>query len=346
MRLVLYGSVYVPHAFLEALVLSVFSFFLRCFNFFLYFSANAPIIAVYFFKKERCLRNEQGLYPAGLQNPLSVYEMQRAIEFIKSNFQVNLGNALNLRRVSAPLFVEENSGLNDNLNGVERPVSFDIPDVHATGQVVHSLAKWKRLALKRYQFHPGKGLFTDMNAIRRDEEMDNLHSIYVDQWDWEKVILREDRTESYLRQTVRAIMGAVCETNDALDIAFPSLHTRIDRDVYFISTQELEDRFPDLTPKQREDAICREHHTVFLMQIGGNLKRSGQPHDGRAPDYDDWDLNGDILLWNPVLERAFEVSSMGIQWTRRRWTANSPPAAATIGALSHSTGCYWRGSCP
>ena len=147
--------------------------------------------------------------------------------------------------------------------------------------------------------------------------MDNLHSIYVDQWDWEKVILREDRTESYLRQTVRAIMGAVCETNDALDIAFPSLHTRIDRDVYFISTQELEDRFPDLTPKQREDAICREHHTVFLMQIGGNLKRSGQPHDGRAPDYDDWQLNGDILLWNPLLESAFEVSSMGIRVDER-----------------------------
>ena len=251
--------------------------------------------------------------PQGYKTPLSVYEMQRAIEFIKSNFQVNLGNALNLRRVSAPLFVEENSGLNDNLNGVERPVSFDIPDVHANGQVVHSLAKWKRLALKRYQFHPGKGLFTDMNAIRRDEVVDNLHSIYVDQWDWEKVILREDRTESYLRQTVRAIMGAVCETNDALDIAFPSLHTCIDRDVYFISTQELEDRFPDLTPKQREDAICREHHTVFLMQIGGTLKRSGQPHDGRAPDYDDWRLNGDILLWNPVLERSFEISSMGIR---------------------------------
>ena len=154
---------------------------------------------------------------------------------------------------------------------------------------------------------------SEMCIRDRDEVVDNLHSIYVDQWDWEKVILREDRTESYLRQTVRAIMGAVCETNDALDIAFPSLHTRIDRDVYFISTQELEDRFPDLTPKQREDAICREHHTVFLMQIGGNLKRSGQPHDGRAPDYDDWQLNGDILLWNPVLERSFEISSMGIR---------------------------------
>ena len=252
--------------------------------------------------------------PQGYKAPLPNYELQRAIAFIKESFQTNLSNALNLRRVSAPLFVASDSGLNDNLNGTERPVRFDIPGVGGKdAEVVHSLAKWKRLALKRYQFHPGKGLFTDMNAIRRDEVVDNLHSIYVDQWDWEKVILREDRTESYLRQTVRGIMGAVCETNDALDIAFPSLHTRIDRDVYFISTQELEDRFPNLTPKQREDAICREHHTVFLMQIGGNLKRSGQPHDGRAPDYDDWQLNGDILLWNPVLERSFEISSMGIR---------------------------------
>ena len=251
--------------------------------------------------------------PAGYRTPLNTYEMQRAIEFIKSNFQVNLGQALNLRRVSAPLFVDENSGLNDNLNGVERPVSFDIPDVGINGQVVHSLAKWKRLALKRYGFNVGKGLFTDMDAIRRDEEVDNTHSIYVDQWDWEKVISREDRTEYYLRQTVRAIVAAICETNDALQIAFPSLHTKLDREVYFVSTQELEDRWPDLTPKQREDAICREHHTVFLMQIGGALKRSGQPHDGRAPDYDDWSLNGDILFWNPVLERSFEISSMGIR---------------------------------
>ena len=191
--------------------------------------------------------------PAGYKTPLSTYEMQRAIEFIKSNFQVNLGQALNLRRVSAPLFVEENSGLNDNLNGVERPVSFDIPDVGATGQVVHSLAKWKRLALKRYDFKPGKGLFTDMNAIRRDEEVDNLHSIYVDQWDWEKVIERQDRNEQYLRQTVRAIVGAVVETNDALQIAFPSLHTVLDHEVYFVTTQELEDRWPDFTPKEREN---------------------------------------------------------------------------------------------
>ena len=250
--------------------------------------------------------------PAGYHAPLSVYELQRAIEFIKSNFQVNLGNALNLRRVSAPLFVEENSGLNDNLNGYERPVRFDIPDVGTQAQVVHSLAKWKRLALKRYEFNVGKGQFTDMNAIRRDEEVDNLHSVYVDQWDWEKVISHEDRNEAYLRRTVRDIVGAVCETNDALGIAFPSLHTKLDRDVFFITTQELEDLYPDKTPKERENAIVREHHTVFLMQIGGKLK-SGKPHDGRAPDYDDWALNGDILMWNPVLECAFEISSMGIR---------------------------------
>ncbi len=252
------------------------------------------------------------MIPDGYKAPLSVYELQRAIEFIKSNFQTNLCNALNLRRVSAPLFVEQNSGLNDNLNGVERPVGFDIPDVGLNAQVVHSLAKWKRLALKRYEFHVGKGLVTDMNAIRRDEVVDNLHSVYVDQWDWEKVIAREDRTVEYLKRTVRDIVGAVCETNDALGVAFPCLHTKIEREVFFITTQELEDMFPDKTPKERENAIVREHGTVFLMQIGGRL-RSGKPHDGRAPDYDDWALNGDILVWNPVLECAFEISSMGIR---------------------------------
>ena len=250
--------------------------------------------------------------PAGYRPPLSVYETQRAIEFIKSNFQMNLSHALNLRRVSAPLFVEENSGLNDNLNGYERPVGFDIPDVNANAQVVHSLAKWKRLALKRYEFSPGKGLFTDMNAIRRDEEVDNLHSVYVDQWDWEKIITREDRTVDYLKRTVRDIVGAICETAEALNVAFPSLRTRLSRDVTFVTTQELEDRWPELTPKERENAICREHKTVFLMQIGRKLK-SGKPHDGRAPDYDDWDLNGDILFWNDVLDCSFEVSSMGIR---------------------------------
>ncbi len=250
--------------------------------------------------------------PEGYQSPLSVYEMQRAIEFIKSNFQTNLSNALNLRRVSAPLFVDEASGLNDNLNGVERPVGFDIPDVGINGQVVHSLAKWKRLALKRYDFNVGKGLFADMNAIRRDEELDNLHSVYVDQWDWEKVIDREDRCVEYLKRTVRDIVGAVTETADALNIAFPSIHNRLPRDVFFLTTQELEDMYPELTPRQREDAICREHGVVFLMQIGKTLK-SGIKHDGRAPDYDDWELNGDILYWNDLLSRAFEISSMGIR---------------------------------
>ena len=251
--------------------------------------------------------------PENYKPKLSVYETQRAIDFIKRTFQTNLAYELNLRRVSAPLFVAENSGLNDNLNGTERPVQFDVPDVNTNAQVVHSLAKWKRLALKRYEFHEGKGLFTDMNAIRRDEEVDNIHSIYVDQWDWEKIISREERTMDYLKQSVRAIVGAVCETNEALQIAFPSLRTKLDRNVYFITSQELEDRYPDLTPKERENAICREHHTVFLMQIGGKLNRSGQPHDGRAPDYDDWQLNGDILMWNEVLGHAFEIASMGIR---------------------------------
>ena len=252
------------------------------------------------------------MIPQDYHTPLSVYEMQRAIEFIKSNFQVNLSNAINLRRVSAPLFVDENSGLNDNLNGVERPVSFDIPDVGVNAQVVHSLAKWKRLALKRYQFNVGKGLFTDMNAIRRDEEVDNLHSVYVDQWDWEKVISADDRNVAYLKRTVRDIVAAVSETSSALNVAFPSLRTKLPSEVFFITTQELEDLYPNLTPKQREDEICKKKGVVFLMQIGKILK-SGIKHDGRAPDYDDWELNGDILYWNDVLGHAFEISSMGIR---------------------------------
>ncbi len=250
--------------------------------------------------------------PEGYRTPLSVYEMQRAIEFIKHNFQVNLGSALNLRRVSAPLFVAAGSGLNDDLNGVERPVSFDIPAADTEGQVVHSLAKWKRLALKRYGFRPGKGLFTDMNAIRRDEQLDNLHSVYVDQWDWEKIIRPEERTCDTLRRTVQAIVDAVCETADALSVAFPSLPMRLTREVFFISTQELEDMYPNLTPHERENEITRAHGTVFLTGIGYPLK-SGQPHDGRAPDYDDWTLNGDILMWDQVLGRALEISSMGIR---------------------------------
>ena len=253
------------------------------------------------------------IIPEGYTPRLNVYETQRAIEFIKRSFQKNLGSALNLKRVSAPLFVRTDTGLNDDLNGIERPVSFDVPAVDgAECQVVQSLAKWKRWALREYNFYEGKGLYTDMNAIRRDEEVDNIHSIYVDQWDWEKIISREDRNVDYLKASVRAIVGAVCETAEALNVAFPSLRGKLEREVYFITTQELEDMYPDLTPSERETAICREHHTVFLMQIGKTLK-SGIKHDGRAPDYDDWELNGDILMWNPVLERSFEISSMGIR---------------------------------
>ena len=244
--------------------------------------------------------------------PLTNNQLQRAIELIHADFQHNLTIRLNLHRVSAPLFVDGRTGLNDDLNGVERPVGFDIPDVGADGQVVHSLAKWKRLALKRYEFKPGSGLFTDMNAIRRDEVVDNLHSIYVDQWDWEKHIEAKDRNLQYLKDTVRDIVGAICDTASVLRNNFSVLSFRPDRDVYFITTQELEDRFPHLTPSERETEICRIHRTVFLMQIGKTLK-SGERHDGRAPDYDDWELNGDILMWNPVLKRAFEVSSMGIR---------------------------------
>ena len=250
--------------------------------------------------------------PAGYKTPLSTYEMQRAIEFIKSNFQVNLGQALNLRRVSAPLFVEENSGLNDNLNGVERPVSFDIPDVGAQGQVVHSLAKWKRLALKRYDFKPGKGLFTDMNAIRRDEEVDNLHSVYVDQWDWEKIITPKQRTMETLQATVRAIYLTLRKTEGFVCAHYPHIKPELPDDITFVSSQELEDLYPDLPPKEREYRAVREYGAVFLTGIGGAL-RSGQMHDGRAPDYDDWSLNGDILLYDPLLDIALEVSSMGIR---------------------------------
>ena len=253
------------------------------------------------------------IIPANYTPALNLYDTQRAIGTVKRLFADTLCATLNLYRVSAPLFVEASTGLNDDLNGVERKVTFDTKDSGIEVQVVQSLAKWKRKALKDYGFRVGKGLYCDMNAIRRDEDMDNLHSIYVDQWDWEKVISREDRNEQYLRQTVRAIVGAVVETNDALQIAFPSLHTKLEREVYFVTTQDLEDRWPDYTPKEREDAICREHRTVFLMQIGDNLKRSGKPHDGRAPDYDDWSLNGDILMWNEVLQRSFEISSMGIR---------------------------------
>ena len=222
---------------------------------------------------------------------------------------------MNLKRVSAPLFVTEASGLNDNLNGTERPVTFDVPAVGESVQVVHSLAKWKRLALHEYHFYVGNGLYTDMNAIRRDEELDNIHSIYVDQWDWERVITKEDRTLDYLIRTAQDIVDVICVTNEILRFAIPEtreITVNLKREMKAITTQELEDMYPDLTPKERENAITKKYGTVLLMQIGGKLK-SGQPHDGRAPDYDDWSLNGDILFYNEVLDRAFEISSMGIR---------------------------------
>ena len=250
--------------------------------------------------------------PENYKSALDVYRTQKAIAFIKETFQTRLADALNLKRVSAPLFVGESSGLNDNLNGYERPVSFDIPAVGESAQVVHSLAKWKRLALKEYNFYVGNGLYTDMNAIRRDEDLDNIHSIYVDQWDWEKVITDEDRTIEYLIDTVKKIVNVICDTNDLLRVDFPELKVKLNRELKAITTQELEDMYPDMTAKERENAIAKEYGTVLLMQIGKKLK-SGKPHDGRAPDYDDWELNGDILFYNEVLGTAFEISSMGIR---------------------------------
>ena len=251
--------------------------------------------------------------PENYRPVLDAYDTQRAIAYIKETFQQEFSKALNLKRVSAPLFVTESSGLNDNLNGYERPVAFDIPAVGMDAQVVHSLAKWKRLALKRYNFTVGNGLYTDMNAIRRDEALDNIHSIYVDQWDWEKIITRENRNLDFLKLIVRAIVGAICDTNDRLHVRFPQLRTKLSREVTFITAQELEDMYPGLeTGSQRENAFVREHKTACVMQIGG-LLRSGKPHDGRAPDYDDWNLNCDIFFWDETLNRALEVSSMGIR---------------------------------
>ena len=251
--------------------------------------------------------------PQDYRPVLDAYDTQRAIAYIKETFQDEFSKALNLKRVSAPLFVTENSGLNDNLNGFERPVSFDIPAVGAEAQVVHSLAKWKRLALKEYNFTIGNGLYTDMNAIRRDEELDNIHSVYVDQWDWEKIITRENRNPEYLKLIVCAIVRAICDTNDRLHVRFPQLRVDLRREVSFITSQELEDLYPELeTGSAREYAYVKAHKTACILQIGGKL-RSGKPHDGRAPDYDDWNLNCDIFFWDEVLGRALEISSMGIR---------------------------------
>ena len=232
------------------------------------------------------------IIPANYTPALNLYDTQRAIGTVKRLFADTLCATLNLYRVSAPLFLEASTGLNDDLNGVERKVTFDIKDSGIEAQVVQSLAKWKRKALKDYDFHVGKGLYCDMNAIRRDEELDNLHSVYVDQWDWEKAIRLEDRSEAYLKSVVRSIVSAVCATEMNLHAMFPQLQELPlhSPNVTFITTQELEDKYPDLTPKERENAFVKENGTTFLMKIGAPLK-SGKPHDGRAPDYDDWDLN-------------------------------------------------------
>lgn len=252
--------------------------------------------------------------PDGYKSLLSVYDTQKAIGLLNRLFEDRLGGELHLFRVSAPLFVEGGTGLNDNLSGVERPVGFDIPATKGDAQVVHSLAKWKRFALKRYGLRPGQGLYANMNAIRRDEELDNLHSIYVDQWDWEKVINESDRTLGYLYDTVRSIASALRSAQDTMTALYPELTAvgRVDDDVSFISAQELEDMYPALSSKERENAYLREHHTAFIVGIGGKLK-SGEPHDARAPDYDDWDLNGDLLVWNELLQCAIELSSMGVR---------------------------------
>lgn len=247
------------------------------------------------------------------KSKLDLQETELAIKALKDHFESTLAAKLNLTRVSAPLFVLPQTGLNDNLNGTERPVAFDIKETGCTAEIVHSLAKWKRYALKRYGFSVGEGLYTDMNAIRRDEICDELHSIYVDQYDWEKIITPQERNREYLRYTVKEIYEVIHNAQHYLEKLFPVLKTDfLPREITFISTQELEDEYPLLTPRERERTAAEKYGAIFLENIGGKLK-SGKIHDGRAPDYDDWSLNGDIILFYPVLQTAFEVSSMGIR---------------------------------
>ena len=272
--------------------------------------------------------------PQGYVSRLSLYQTQKAIDVLKHAFQDEFRHQLNLVRATAPLFVEAGSGLNDDLNGVERPVQFDIPAAGCEAQVVHSLAKWKRMALYQYDFRPGKGIYTDMNAIRRDEELDNLHSVYVDQWDWEKVITPETRTEATLRAAVKTIVQCIARTLEKVKLHFPAVDVDLCEEVTFVTTRELEARWPELTAKQREQEITKQHKTVFLMQIGGPLA-SGKPHDGRAPDYDDWSLNGDLLFWHEALGCALEISSMGIRVD-----------AASMDAQLRASGCDDRRKYP
>lgn len=244
---------------------------------------------------------------------LDLFETEVAIKKVKDFFERALAYELNLTRVSAPLYVRKSSGLNDDLSGVERPVKFDTHwDRDEEYQIIHSLAKWKRMALKRYKFPVHTGLYTDMNAIRRDEDLDNIHSMYVDQWDWELIINKEERTTKTLKTIVKDIYKALRKTEEFINREYPVFSTKLPENIFFITSQELEDAYPELTAKERENEICRVHKAVFISQIGKTL-RSGKKHDGRAPDYDDWELNGDILVWNPVLEQGFELSSMGIR---------------------------------
>ena len=252
------------------------------------------------------------IIPEGYKSDKNLKTTEINIKRIKDFFQDKLAEELNLIRVSAPLFVDANSGLNDNLNGVERPVSFDIKATGEISEIVHSLAKWKRLNLKRYGFKLNEGLYTDMNAIRRDEDLDNLHSIYVDQWDWEKVISKEDRTEETLKATVKSIYEVFKATENFVCTELINKEKELPEDIFFITAQELEDKYPGLSSKEREDAICKEKKAVFIMKIG-DILNSGERHDGRAPDYDDWNLNGDILFWSDLLDKAIEFSSMGIR---------------------------------
>lgn len=253
------------------------------------------------------------IMPEGYFSPLTIRETEVAIKEIKDHFQSSLAKNLHLTRVSAPLFVKPESGLNDNLNGVERPVAFGIKEQNDDmAEIVHSLAKWKRYALKKYGFHSGEGLYTDMSAIRRDEDTDNIHSIYVDQWDWEKVISKEERNTETLEYTVRKVYAALKDTEDYMARRYNYIEAILPDEITFVTSQELEDMYPDKTPKERENLITKEHGCVFLMKIGDKLA-SGEPHDGRAPDYDDWQLNGDILFWFETLNCALEISSMGIR---------------------------------
>lgn len=278
---------------------------------------------------------EHLLIPENYQSALSLHDTQIAIKTVKDSFQNLLAERLNLQRVSAPLFVDPDSGLNDNLNGVERPVTFGIKEQNEKpAEIVHSLAKWKRYALKKYGFSKGEGIYTDMNAIRRDEETDNIHSIFVDQWDWEKIISREDRNLEFLKETVRTVYKVLRKTEKYMAIQYDYIEEILPHDIYFVTTGELEEMYPQSDPKEREYLICKEKGAACIMQIGDKLK-SGEPHDGRAPDYDDWALNADIVVYYPVLDIALELSSMGIRVDE-----------ASLAAQLEKAGCTERAELP